>query len=146
MKHLIVLAALLLCSNAQAATYVYQAKAYQGHAGRCGGKLLPFQLTITVSQAIPPNSSNLTVPLQTISINAGGKYQWEREFNKKDTDNGQFTTDLDGDITAWIVAGGTTHRRLVFSQNQIGNVQDSVRFKCGSAGGEGNPGKWKQEE
>ena len=142
MKHLTLCAALLLCSNAQAATYVYQANAYQGHDGRCGGQLLPFQVTITVRKAIPPNSSNLIVSLKTLSIYAGENYQWGRRFNKQHTDGGAFTTDPDGHITEWNVAGATNHRRGFYTQNQTGDVRDFVQFMCGSAGGAGDPGTW----
>jgi hypothetical protein len=45
MRFVIACAALSVCGSAQAATYVYQANAYQGHNGRCGAKLLPFQVT-----------------------------------------------------------------------------------------------------
>ena len=117
MKYLTLFAALLLCSNAQAATYVYQANAYQGHGGRCGGVLVPFQLTVTVKKVLPPNS-NLIVPVETVSLNAGGKYQWERSYKKKDGYEDGFTTDSNGDIVAWTVTAGESHRTYVVTQNE----------------------------
>jgi hypothetical protein len=114
--------------------------------GGAGGDLLPFQVTITVSQDIPPNNSNLIVPLQTISLNAGGKYQWERKFNEKHTDSAQFTTDPDGHVTRWTVGGGAHDHRVFYTEDEVGFVQDAVRFKCGTAMGTFDPGKWKQKE
>ena len=144
MKHLIVLAALLLCSNAQAATYVYQAKAYQGHSGRCGKALLPFQMTITVRKAFPPNR-NLNVPLETVSIDAGGKFQWTATNTKQHQLGGIFVTDGNGDITGWSVAGAT-RRSQAWTHNEPNSVEDFVEFKCGSAGNGNDPGIWTRTE
>jgi hypothetical protein len=143
MKHLTLFAALLLCSNAQAATYVYQANAYHGHDG-CGRTLLPFQLTITVHKAFPPNS-NLKVRIETVSLNAGGgKYQWQRRYTRKDNYINGFTTNSNGDITEWDLNGATSHRRGFYTFNETGAVEDGVEFKCGGAGNENSPGTWKR--
>jgi hypothetical protein len=141
MKHLAVFTALLLCGNVHAATYVYQANAYKGHNGRCGGALLPFQITITVKKAFPPDS-NIYEPLKTISVSAGGKYQWERRFGKKHNNSPFFATDSNGQITAWGINGAMSLHTQVWSQNETGDVSDGVVFKCGAAGSQNDPGTW----
>ena len=144
MKHLIVLAALLLCSNAQAATCVYQANAYKGHNG-CGRALLPFQMTITVHKVFPPNS-NLNVPFETIYLNAGGKYQWGYRNTKKHELGGIFVTDENGNITGWSVAGSMARFVQAWTHNEPNSVGDAVVFKCGGAGNANHPGSWTRTE
>src|ERR1700733_3084049 len=133
MKHLALCAALLLCGNAQAATYVYKANAYQGHEGRCGGGLLPFKMTITVRPTFPPNS-NLNVPIEAISLNAGEGFGWKVHNTKKHQLGGIFVTDAQANIAQWSVAGGY-HRSDAWTINEDGTVEDMVEFRCGSAGG-----------
>jgi hypothetical protein len=141
MKYLTLCAAVLLCSNTQAATYAYQANAYQGHEGRCGRKLLPFQLTITVTNAFPPNR-NLNVAFQTVAIDAGGKYQWGYRSTKKRQLSGLFTTDANGDITEWSVGASKSTHKQASTHNETGSVEDFVEFDCGGAGVDGDPGTW----
>jgi hypothetical protein len=143
MKHIILFAALLLCSNAQAATYVYQAKAYQHHGGKCRKALLPFQVTLTVRKAFPPNFSRMAVPLQSISIDAGGKLQWGEKFNKKHTDAASFATDLNGNITTWDVDAATRRRRWFATVNEPGSsVEDQVHFTRCYGENQNRPGSW----
>jgi hypothetical protein len=146
MKYLTVFAALLLCSSGQAATYVYQANAYQGYRGSCGEQLLPFQMTITVDNAFPPNSKFNDAPLQAIWINAGGKYQWGYHASKKRALGGSFVTNSNGDITEWAVGAAKSARKQAFTHNETGSVEDLVEFNCGSAGVDGDPGAWTRTE
>jgi hypothetical protein len=140
MKHLTLCAALLLCGNVHAATYVYQANAYQSHDG-CGRALLPFQMTITVRRPFPPNS-NLNVPFQSIAVNAGGNYQWGYRNTKKHELGGLFTTDSNGDIIEWTVGGAKARFVQAATHNESNSVEDVIEFKCGSAGNQNRPGTW----
>ena len=146
MKHLTLCAALLLCCNAHAATYVYQANAYQGHGGRCGRALLPFQVTITVRKAFPPNSNLNDAPLQAISINAGGKLQWGYRATKKRELGGLFVTDSNGDITEWNIGASMSRFKQFRTSTEAGPVEDVVEFKCGSAENQNDPGAWTRTE
>jgi hypothetical protein len=145
MRHLTLIAALLLFSSAQAATYVYQASPYQDHQGRCGGTLLPFQMTITVTKAFPPNRK-LNMTFQTVAIDAGGKYQWGYRSTKKHQLSGLFTTDANGDITEWSVGASKFARTQAWTHNETGSVGDVVEFKCGAAGTQNDPGTWTRTE
>ncbi len=145
MKHLMLVLAVLLCSNAQAATYIYQANAYQSHGGACGRKLLPFQVMITVSKAFPP-SANLNVPLKSVAMTAGGKWQWGRLFDKQHSDSAIFETDSNANIIAWNVTAAKSHRKYVVTQNEAGAIEDLVEFVCGGAEVKGDPGTWTRTE
>ena len=144
MKYFTLCAALLLCGSAQAATYVYQVNAYQGHE-RCGRRFLPAQVTITVAEALPPNS-NLSVPLKTFKLKAGYLFHWSKGYSKTNSDIVGFTTNSNGDITQWSVSAATSGGRGFFTQNETGDVIDLVEFKCGSAGVDGNPGTWTRTQ
>ena len=146
MKQLMLCAALLLCSSAQAATYIYQANAYSGHEGRCGGSLLPFQVTITARKALPPNTTRKDAPLKTVAVNAGGKYQWGYTATKKHELGGLFVTDSNGDITEWNFSAATNGHRWFNTHNQPGSVEDMINFKCGGASVQDNPGTWTRTE
>jgi hypothetical protein len=143
MKYLTLFAALLLCGNGQAATYVYQANPYQHHQGRCGKLFQPLRVKITVGEAFPPNS-NLNLPLQTISVNAGEGFEWGERFTNKHSDNAIFTTDANGDIIAWDVSAKLSKRVMVSTINVTNTIEDDVEFSCGAADVENNPGTWKR--
>jgi hypothetical protein len=147
MKCVAMVVGLLVCNCASAATYVYQQNPNQQHAGKCGKFLQPFQLTITMQKAIPPNSNNLMVPLKTVSINAGAlKYQWTQKYNKNRTNNAIFTADSNGDITAWAVDGGHRSSAVQTVNDSAFYVQDELMFNCGAEGSKDNPGTWARTQ
>jgi hypothetical protein len=145
-KYLTACAGILLCNSASAATYVYQTNPNQGHSGRCGRELLPFQLTITVQEPFPLNADSIIIPLESIYVNAGGKYQWGRKYNKKHTDGASITTDSNGNIIGWDVSGAKTQRVQSWTHNISGSIEDIAEFKCGTEGSANNPGTWTRTE
>jgi hypothetical protein len=146
MKYFEIAAALLLCGSAHAATYVYQANAYQGHEGRCGGDLLPFQVTMTLKRPLPPSSTLDNVSIRALAVSAGGNYQWSQRFNKVHSHQARFSTDANGTIITWVLGDSRSAREFFGTENDTEEVKDSIEFKCGGAGGSGDPGVWTRTE
>jgi hypothetical protein len=147
MKYLTLAAALLFCGSSEAATYVYQSNAANGHTGSCGAQLAPFQVTITVDDPFPANAMLDGTPLQTIAVSAeGGAHQWSQLSSRRHPLSGSFTTDSDARIVQWAVDGGKSRKFEFFTMNVPNNVGDRVVFHCGSAGIGDNPGVWTRTE
>jgi hypothetical protein len=145
MKFFTIVAALLLCNSASAATFVYQQNPNQQHGGRYGKDLLPFQLTIITHKGIPANTTE-TLAVKSVTLNAGGKFQWTQKYNKKLNGNAQFTTDANDNIIAWVVGGGHRRSRVASLNDASYGVQDLLTFPCGTEGSTNNPGTWTHTE
>jgi hypothetical protein len=146
MRFVIACAALSVCGSAQAATYVYQANAYQGHNGRCGAKLLPFQVTMTLQAPLPLNTTTANASLKTLSVYAGERNQWHQRFTKNNSHQANFTTDQAGTITQWVLGGAKGLHEGFSSDNETNDVRDTINFKCGGAGVDNDPGVWTRTE
>jgi hypothetical protein len=146
MKYFELAAALLLCGSAHAATYVYQAQAYKEHDGRCGGDLLPFQVTMTLKQPLPPNSTLDTESIRALAVSAGGNYHWGHRFNKLHSHSAEFSTDANGTITQWNLYDARSRQENYATQNLTNGVIDYITFHCGGAGTDGDPGVWTRTE
>ena len=148
MKGFAIVAALLLCSNASAATYVYQGNAYTTTQGRCRGALVPMQATITMANVLPANTTTDT-PLETVALSAG-VYPFELRATKKKPLSGIFTTDVNGNLVEWNTNGVKSKRLYYFTHNLLpgggGNTQDVVAVKCASGVVQNNPGTWTRTE